>query len=294
MSLVSSVRGLVAGALSLFFSATIWSASPTLPGPNVIWFPPVDMPFLQSYLVISSGEKLPDGGCRFPLDSEASPDVLLSGQHWVTVQRAFDPDTCQELLEKGVIDLNVNPEAKKLIELPDSSSANTFIQTGALGSPEDAASANSSKSGKVRVWHTDKKNPIIETVNSAGIQYDGFILSSNQIEATYSQSDDCQIRHFEWRLTEQLGLIGWYRDSTTTLGLTFGCGYGLVSVSAVHANKTQFEPFFDCRDVLKISYSPMRLRVNLSGPNTLEGSVAVTGDFNRCGEYAQRFQDGPY
>lgn len=282
--------------LAIAFSGALtlsWAAPPSLPGANVITFPYVNVPFLQSYTVISSGKKI-DGGCEFPLDSTAPSENLPTGQHYITVQRAFDPDTCQELLEKGIVDLNLNPEAADLLSLPDQSSANTFIQQKAIGAPVAAtAAASSSKSGKVRVWFTDKKNPTIVTANGLGANTDGFLLSSNQIDATYSQSNNCQSMSFDAKLTEQLGLIGWYRDLATVLGLTFACGYGLASVSAVHANKTQFEPFFDCRNLLKISYSPMRLRVNTSSPNTLEGSVAVTGDFNRCGEYAQRFQDGP-
>ena len=293
MSIASYVSKMVS-AIALASGVTLASAaSPALPGANVITFPYVKVPFLQSYTIISSGKKI-DGGCEFPLDSTAPTENLPSGQHYITVQRAFDPDTCQELLEKGIVDLNINPEARDLLSLPDQSSANTFIQQKALGSPVNAAAAaSSSKSGKVRVWFTDKKNPTIATVNGLGVKFDGFLLSSNQIDATYSQSNNCQSISFDAKLTEQLGLIGWYRDSATVLGLTLACGYGLASVSAVHANKTQFEPFFDCRNLIKISYSPMRLRVNASAPNTLEGSVAVTGAFNRCGEYAQRFQDGP-
>lgn len=118
----------IIGVSLLLVSIAVESAPPTLSGPNVIWFPHADVPFLQSEFVISNGKKHPEGGCTFQLASKGSPYPLLSGQHWITVQRAFDPDTCQELLERGVVDLNVNPEAKKLLEIPDSSSVNTYIQ----------------------------------------------------------------------------------------------------------------------------------------------------------------------
>lgn len=146
----------------------------------------------------------------------------------------------------------------------------------------------------MRVWFTDKNNPYIGTLNDTGVSYDGFLLSSNQIEGTFTQSADCKSGTFDVEWTEALGHFGWYRDIQTVFGLTIGCGYYLASVSARHANKTQFEPFYDCRDEINISYSPMTLRVNMLGSNELEGEVSVTGDFDRCGEYAQRFQDGPY
>lgn len=226
-----------------------WAQSTVLSGENTIIFPYVDVPFLQSYTVISEGTKNSDGSCSFPLDSEAAPYPLTDTQRWITVQRAFDPDSCQELIEKGVVDLSINPEVQELLSLPGADAAEAFIKSSFIGEPDMAVSAVSSKTGKVRVWFTDKNNPTISTINGLGVPFDGFMLSSNQLEGTYSQSNNCQSQAIDGKVTEQLGLIGWYRYIESTLGLSFSCGYGTIYVSAVHANDMQFYPFLTAETV---------------------------------------------
>ena len=82
-----------------------------LDGEQVIVFPAHQVPFLQSYRVINQGQKNEDGNCDFPLDSDGPPQPLGENERWITVQLAWDPVTCQEVLEKGVVD-GTDPQSR--------------------------------------------------------------------------------------------------------------------------------------------------------------------------------------
>ncbi|MDX1757679.1 MAG: hypothetical protein R3175_16600 [Marinobacter sp.] len=58
----------------------------------------------------NTGERLPDGSCRYPTHIELAPGTLQDNEVFVRVRRAFDPVECEEILEQGIA-LKPLPEA---------------------------------------------------------------------------------------------------------------------------------------------------------------------------------------
>lgn len=267
-----------------------------LAGPGVLYFSEPKLPFLYSDFAINQGSKSASGGCTFPTDSTAfRPESLGPNQRLITVQRAVDTQACVEVLEQGVIDTVLNPEARKLIDPPSDSSTKT---TTTILNSDGTSSAPSSKRGgpgaKLRVWFTDKKNPLIVTANQFGMETDGFVISGITLEANYSPPPNCQSTGGLYaEFTEEIGTLGWYREIQTKYSTSHGCTGASIKATATHANKSNYG-VFDCSNIFRISYAPLELVMPPSSPNTQGGSVTIDGDFDKCGEYAQRWTDGPY
>lgn len=78
--------------------------TPSLTGPRIVTLPYVYVPFIRSETVIRQGKKDPStGSCAFTIDLKIEPGALQPGEKLASIQRAYDPDTCEELLETGVI-----------------------------------------------------------------------------------------------------------------------------------------------------------------------------------------------
>ena len=75
-------------------------------------FPERDLPFRASEVYTSQGVKNADGSCTFPLENGPSFKKERPSEIVLTVQLSYDTDTCLETLERGVIDMDADPDFK--------------------------------------------------------------------------------------------------------------------------------------------------------------------------------------
>lgn len=92
--------------VALFSAAPLLQAvaatGPQLTGPQVVVLPYVEVPFLSSETLIRQGKRdAATGACVFSLDMKLYANHLPPGQKLGRIQRAYDPDTCRELVEEG-------------------------------------------------------------------------------------------------------------------------------------------------------------------------------------------------
>jgi len=98
--LLFTVAFVLAGAVSADDSTA--QTRPVLTGSRVVTLPYVHVPFIQSVTEIRQGQKdAVTGACTFPGELRLQAGQLEPGEQLARVQRAYDPDTCQELVETG-------------------------------------------------------------------------------------------------------------------------------------------------------------------------------------------------
>lgn len=169
MPIALPVRALMAITLySAGFGAQA-QQQPQLTGPKVITPPYVSVPFVSSSMLIKQGT-FKDGKCVFNIALSIKPGEVPAGMELAEIQRAYDLDTCRELVERGLVRSDriggdyVEPEAIRSTgklqrqgstQMPSSSS--TSGATAALAAQIDAYT---------QVLYTDGNDPVVRPLRS--------------------------------------------------------------------------------------------------------------------------------
>lgn len=276
------------------------SSLPSFIGKDVVWLPQHEVPFLQSFTVVNYGAKNFNGECEFPLNSASSDMQLSENQRYITVQRAIDFGSCNELLEKGIVDINAHPNFGKFL---DYLSENTLSETKQINSnvlPDTIKGSlikSQKKSGNVKIWYTDKNNPTWQNFNKLPFaNYNGITISGVKLNVEFTSntySDGCSLDGSAGYNIES-GPIGWNIEPGGTFSAyPTSCYSAYANMLMTHYNKDS-NIFFDCSQKLYVYYRNFRLTVNANSANKMTGFVVISGDMKNCGEYSVRYQDGPY
>ena len=154
--------------------------SASLNGPRVITLPYVYVPFLRSETVIQQGRRnTATGQCVFSPNLSIRPNQLGPNEALASIQRAIDPDTCQELVEKGVI-IKGSPAPTSDLEILRGSG-----RLALASSAPTATAATYVANGQT--WFTDGNNPVVRPFRSLT---NGIEASRSGIQVSY-QTGDC-------------------------------------------------------------------------------------------------------
>lgn len=143
------------------------SSTPQLTNPRVIVLPYVEVPFLSSDIVIRQGHRdAKTGACVFSIDMQLRSLQLEPGEKLGRIQRAYDPDTCRELVEEGFL-IDDQSSDQKSSDL-STHRIRSLIATTAWTDTTAAAAAQYSATAQVR--YTDGNNPLMAPFKSMGIK----------------------------------------------------------------------------------------------------------------------------
>lgn len=279
-------------ALATYASSSSYAQNPSLNGPRVVTLPYIYVPFLRSEIVVRQGVRdQKTGGCTYSLDLQIKPGDLQSGEKLASIQRAHDPDTCQELVERGVVLITKRTSNADSIG-QQSSSKLTLDRRNAdtpLAPDSSAAAVTANHMAFVEISYTDGNNPVVKPLRSLT---DGIEVSHGNMRINLTTGDCVNTfpsAFIEYE-TEWFVLTGWFQDPprhTTTDSLS--CSSVVGNLSATHSNSSSVPLFFDCSDRVNINYSPLTLTLDFLGGKRMSGSVTVTGDMTDCGEFLARF-----
>ncbi|MDQ3205599.1 MAG: hypothetical protein M3Q40_03655 [Pseudomonadota bacterium] len=258
-----------------------WAAEPQLTGPRVVILPHVDVPFVTSEKIIRQGTRdAQTGACVYSVNLELRAGELPAGYKLGRVQRAYDPDTCRELVEEGVVsDAEEEEGALDLSEVQlDSSAATVYGQAS-------ASAAQHSATGQIR--YTDGNHPLMQALGVNGLE-----VSRGKITVDLTAGDciNTPVQNRSRGETAHLPATGWSQAGPATLTAYAGCDGVYTDLAVKHRNSGSIPLIFDCSDVVLINYSPLRVSIDISGNKQLAGSVHVSGDMTSCGENLARFE----
>ena len=266
--------------------------APALAGPNVILLPQIEVPFISSTIQRRAGSPDPStGGCSFDVDLSAGPGEIAPGQAKARIQRAFDPSTCEELVEEGLVNTigtvvdSVTGAGTVVTQLLRHAGPTLLTDDGSVG-----VSAVRQYSARGRVQFTDGNAPLIKPLRQLT---NGIVVSSGElsIDLTTGNCSPDELPYAEYNAREVWQPItGWSRQFVSQAEYLLDCSHARSELTGTHQNSSWYWFLFDCRDGVYIRYNPMRLTLNFSGAKNLGGSVTVSGDFTKCGEYIARFE----
>lgn len=259
---------------------------PQLTGPRVVVLPYVEVPFLSSEIVIRKGHRdAKTGACIFPIDMQLRHLSLGPGERLGRIQRAYDPDTCRELVEEGI--LVDDQSGNQPNDLSTHKVGSTLATTPQVNATTAAAAQYSATA---QILYTDGNNPLMSPFRALGI---------NGIEVSYGKASidltvgDCVTTPVVNNYSGESGYqpyTGWSEAAPLTLTPSVSCSGAGVDLATKHQNSGSLPLAFDCSDVVTINYSPLRLTLDIYGNKQLTGSVFVSGDMTSCGEYLARFE----
>lgn len=247
------------------------------------------------------GTKLPDGACRFVYTRRTSAGTKES----VEIELARDPDTCESLVEVGLLDQASLLEHFAPTPTQSNSavvtSSSTTIQAGEPGEQLDYKMCVD-----LSTSYSDGNNPIMATIGSSGLVVskitDGVKFES---EEPYTQVDidRCGI----WApaivnrpsLTVTTGGIptkSWRQTSFTPRQYDYGfvkgvvpgasnaCGIIDATVGARHENNASLIGAFDCSQGAAITYNKHGITSNRFRHFQLHEDIVISGPVEGCTE----------
>lgn len=265
-------------------------------GPDARLVPYVDMPFVSSTVVKNTGERLPDGGCRFPVHVELSPGMLQDNEVFVKVRRAIDPIQCEEVLEQGVAIKPLPEAAQSSASATDNLIHETINIIGQSQGGGDvstsSASLNQEASGYLK--YTDGRNPLIKPFRDL-TSWDGITASEvyASISGEWSDSRSCPYPDTYWTISYGTDYSFFWDERVLDYDYIYAaCDFLQLDVNREHYTDSKNDLLgIDCSEGAAITYNPIRFRVERDGRKVLDRtSVQETGPMEKCREYLVRFE----
>ncbi|WP_417503116.1 hypothetical protein [Marinobacter sp.] len=262
-------------------------------GPDASLVPYVEMPFVTSTLVKNTGERLPDGACRFPVDIELAPGMLQDNEVFVRVRRAVDPVLCEEVLEQGIA-LKPLPKAAQSTSDNIVQETLTIVSQGHNGSELSAtASTNQEASGYIR--YTDGRNPYMKPLVDNLAFWDGLTASEvyASISGEWSDTRSCPYPDTHWTVSRGTDYsFFWEEDDIDFDYIWASCDTLELDVNVKHMTEAENALLdIDCSDGAAITYNPITFSLDRSGSRGINSDgVVESGPFERCREYLVRYE----
>lgn len=160
MQVAFLARALMVIALSSIGVGTQAQQQLQLTGPRVITPPYVAVPFVSSQMLIKQGI-FKNGKCVFSIALSVKPGEVPAGMQLAEIQRAYDLDTCQELVERGLV--RSDQIGSDYVE-PDAIQSTGKMQASSDTQAPRALSAQID--AYTQVLYTDGNNPIVKPLRS--------------------------------------------------------------------------------------------------------------------------------
>lgn len=265
-------------ACAIFLCSTSVNAQALDLGQFTRLVPYINVPFLTRETVTITGYKNSGGECVFPLTGDLSAEDAALDRAFVSVLRATNPESCEEIIERGLVQR----------PLP------AIISGLSLDNGQLLASSAGGEFGyEAYVKYTDGRNPLISPFRNIFPNWDGIRASEvNYQGITTWGPNACE----EFYVRTEGGIAArknplWKTDTFGSEYVSWNCLQMVASRTVVHSTTSKATWLgIDCSAGAKISYTPFQFRLHSDGFATLvDSNISTSGPWSNCLENLTRF-----